>query len=554
MTAVTTIYPAKKIITMYPEQPFAEAVAVMDGRILGVGDTAELVYWVKNSPFTPYEVDTVFQDNVLMPGLVDAHTHLEIQALIYSGHFVAQIPWPRPEGGFYPVYPSKADVLNRLRELDRELPPGEPLFGVAYDENKTGEFLHIKELDRISTSRPIFITNLVFHRFWANGFLLEKAGVDPAGPPLGVQTDEDGRPNGTLLEAAGLMAVLPAVPDLLGNMDRKMKRIMPLFTAAGNTTVCEALMGAVSVQGACQTLRKLLSEPDTNVRVIGLPWFKAGVQETGSLEGFIEWFKKAESESFDAFRVGPVKLYTDGSIVSRTSPIGWPGYWDGTKEGHYANDPEEVRRLLIGLHEAGISTVTHANSRPGCQVVLDAVREAQSLRYRPDMRHRIEHAYGITEAQLRLAGELGVNIQFFSTQIYYYGDAHLKLQGPNRARHITPTGTAKRLGVSWGFHNDPPGTPQLPWLGAWATIHRMTESGRVLGPEHRVTVEDVLRALTIEHAYQLFMDHEIGSIEFGKKADFCVLEADPLEIDSMELKDMPVWGTVYGGRPIPARG
>ena len=80
------------------------------------------------------------------------------------------------------------------------------------------------------------------------------------------------------------------------------------------------------------------------------------------------------------------------------------------------------------------------------------------------------------------------------------------------------------------------------------------ESGTVLGPKQRVTVDDALRAMTIEAAYQLHLNSEIGSIEFGKKADFCVLEADPLKIDPMELKDIPVWGTIFGGELSPVKG
>lgn len=552
MTAQTKIFLAKKIITMHPEQPFATALAVKDGRILAVGEPADIVHWIKLSPFTPYEVETTFEDKVLMPGLVDAHTHIEIQAFQYSGHFVAQIPWPRPEGDFFPVYPTKADVLNRLKELDKELPPDELLYGVAYDENKTGEFLHIKELDEVSTKRSILVSNLVFHRFWANSFLLQKAGIDPNNLPPCVETDADGNPNGTLIEGEGLMTVLPALPGLADITEEKIRSILPLFAAAGNTTVCDAGLGALGLQKALDTFQNIFSKPDVKLRVIGLPWALTGIPAEGSLEGFIDLIRKEYARPSDKFRIGAVKLYLDGSIISRTSPIGWPGYWDGTPEKQMQGDPEVIREQIIHLHEVGISTATHANSRPGCQVVLDAVREAQYRCYRPDMRHRIEHAYGINEAQLRLAKELGVAIQFFTTQIYYYGDAHLKLQGPNRAHHITPTGTAKRLGVSWGFHNDPPGTPQLPWIGAWATVHRMTEEGTILGPEHRVTVGDALRAMTIEHAYQLHLDHEVGSIELGKKADLCVLEADPLEIDPMELKDIPVWGTIFAGDPNPA--
>jgi len=554
MSAKTTIFPAKKIITMFPEQPVASAVAVKDGRILAVGPLDDISGWVKNSPFGPYEVDATFENKILMPGLVDAHTHVELQALIYSGHFVAQIPWPRPEGGFFPVYPTKDDVLNRLKELDRQLPPGQVLYAVAYDENKTGAFLHIDELDDVSTDRPILVSNLVFHRFWTNSFLLKKAGIKTNNVPDGVQTDPDGKPTGTLIEAKGLLCVLPAVPEVADISAEKIESILPLFTAGGNTTVTEAAFGALGFDRALATFRGLLSKPDVNVRVMGFPWARDGIAQAGSVDNFIDAVKKADSEASDKFRIGPVKLYTDGSIISRTSPIGWPGYWDGSAEGHMQGDPEQITDQIIRFHDAGLSTITHANSRPGCQVVLDAVRQAQSRHYRPDMRHRMDHAYNITEYQLRLARELGMTVQFFTTQIYYYGDDHLKLQGPDRAHQITPTGTAKRLGVPWGFHNDPPGTPQLPWVAAWATVHRMTaESGTILGPNQRVPVEDVLRAMTIEAAYQLHLDREIGSIAFGKKADFCVLEADPLEIDPMELKDIPVWGTIFGGEPNPAQ-
>ena len=547
-----TIYLARNIITMNPEQPFARAVAVKDGRILAIGALEDVKYWVEHSPFAPYHVEAIFQDKVLMPGIVDAHTHVELQALIYTGHFVAQIPWPKPGGGFHPVFPTKMDVLQRLKAIDESLPPDEPLYAVAYDENKVGGFLHIDELDAVSKTRPILVSNLVFHRFWANSALLNKAGISKEDLPPGIECDESGQPNGTLIESTGLISVLPALPDLVNITRDKIENILPLFAQGGNTTICDAAVGALGFQKSIDTFKSLLSTPDTNIRIVALPWAKTGVVEAGSLENFIDLVKKAEVEAVDPFRIGPVKLYTDGSIISRTSPIGWPGYWDGSPEGHMENDPKEIREMLIRCHEAGLSTVTHANSRPGCQIVLDAVKEAQSIKYRPDIRHRIDHAYNITSSQLRQAKELGVAVQFFTPQIYYYGDAHLKIQGPDRAHHMAPTGTAKRLGVSWGFHNDPPGTPQLPWLGAWATVHRRTlDSGIVLGPEQCVTVEDALRAMTIEAAFQLHLDSEIGSIEFGKRADFCVLEEDPLEIDPMKLKEIPVWGTLFSGKPHP---
>ena len=553
MQAQTKIFTARKIITMVPEQPFATAVAVKNGRILAVGELEDVAYWIERSPFAPYEVDTTFQDRVLMPGLVDAHTHLELQALIYSGHFVAQIPWPRTNGGFFPVYPTKQDVLDRLKALDRELPPGQLLYAAGYDENKTGAFLHIDELDAVSTTRPILVSNLVFHRYWVNSFLLEKAGIAPGKMPDGVQTDTRGKPDGTLIEGKGFFCVMPAIPELADVGPEKIRSILPLFTAGGITTATEAAFGALGWEKALKTFSDLFSRPEVNTRTVALPWVREGISETGSLENFIHEVQQARRQAFDRFRIGAAKLYTDASIISRTAPIGWPGYWDGSTEGHMQTPPEDITSQIIRLHAAGISTVTHTNTRAGCQIVLEAVKEAQCRHYRPDMRHRMDHAYNISEHQLRLAKELGMAVQFFSPQIYYYGEAHLRLQGPDRARHLTPTGTARRLGVSWGFHNDPPGTPQLPWTAAWVAVHRTTrDSGMVLGPEHRVSVQEALWAMTIEAAYQLHLDHEIGSIAFGKQADFCVLEADPLEIDPMELKDIPVWGTVFAGEPNPA--
>ncbi len=553
MQTQTKIFTARRIITMVPEQPFATAVAVKDGRILAVGETEDVVHWIRQSPFVPCEVDTTFQDRVLIPGLVDAHTHLELQALIYSGHFVAQIPWPRIGGGFFPVYPTKQDVLDRLRELDRQLPPGELLYAAGYDENKAGGFLHIDELDAVSTHRPILVSNLVFHRYWVNSHLLEKAGITAGNIPDGVQTDARGRPDGTLIEGKGFFCVMPAIPELANIGVKKIQTVLPLFTSVGITTATEAAFGALGLKKAIATFRELFCGPQANTRAVVLPWVREGITETGSLDDFIRTVRQLRRQASDKFRVGAAKLYTDASIISRTAPIGWPGYWDGSPEGHMQTPAEDIRDQIIRLHAEGISTVTHTNTHAGCQLVLEAVREAQCRQYRPDMRHRMDHAYNISESQLRLARELGMTVQFFIPQIYYYGDAHLKLQGPDRARHMTPTGTARRLGVCWGFHNDPPGTPQLPWMGAWTAVHRRTcESGTVLGPEHRVSVAEALRAMTIEAAYQLHLDHEIGSIAFGKRADFCVLDADPLEIDPAELKDIPVWGTVFAGDPNPA--
>ena len=112
--------------------------------------------------------------------------------------------------------------------------------------------------------------------------------------------------------------------------------------------------------------------------------------------------------------------------------------------------------------------------------------------------------------------------------------------------------TALRCGVPFGMHSDAPVTPLGPLFTAWCAVNRRTLSGRILGEEERITVPDALHAITLDTAWTLKMDHEIGSIECGKFADFAVLEDDPLAVSPERLKDVRVWGTVIGGQVMPA--
>jgi predicted amidohydrolase YtcJ len=112
--------------------------------------------------------------------------------------------------------------------------------------------------------------------------------------------------------------------------------------------------------------------------------------------------------------------------------------------------------------------------------------------------------------------------------------------------------TALAHGVPLAIHSDAPITPLGPLFTAWCAVHRLTASGRVLGEHERISVGDALRAITLGAAYTLKLDGEIGSIECGKRADFCVLEDDPLTVPPAKLKDIAVWGVVQGGRVFAA--
>jgi predicted amidohydrolase YtcJ len=129
------------------------------------------------------------------------------------------------------------------------------------------------------------------------------------------------------------------------------------------------------------------------------------------------------------------------------------------------------------------------------------------------------------------------------------GHAHAQ-----RYHSLAPCASALREGVSFSFHSDAGVTPLGPLHTMWCAVNRITPSGRVLGEAEKITVAQALKGATIDAAYQLHLDHEIGSLEAGKQADFAVLHDDPLAVDPMALKDVAVWGTVLGGRKFKAAG
>jgi predicted amidohydrolase YtcJ len=148
---------------------------------------------------------------------------------------------------------------------------------------------------------------------------------------------------------------------------------------------------------------------------------------------------------------------------------------------------------------------------------------------------------------------LGICANFFANHLWYWGDQHYELTvGPERANRMQPCATAKREGVHFSLHSDANVTPLGQLHTMWCVVNRVTPSGRVLGEYEKISAYDALYAVTVDAAYQLHLDHEIGSIEAGKLADFAVLEENPLEVDPMHIKDIGIWGTVVGGIKYPA--
>jgi hypothetical protein len=213
--------------------------------------------------------------------------------------------------------------------------------------------------------------------------------------------------------------------------------------------------------------------------------------------------------------------------------------------------PEQLNPLVAELHNAGYQIAIHGNGDAAIDAAINAYRLAQKANPRPNARHRIEHCQTAREDQLDAIAELGISPSFFVSHTYYWGDRHRDIfLGPERGVRISPLKSALQRGIRFSIHSDCPVTPVSPLFCVHAAVNRLTSSGKVLGPEFRLTPEEALRAVTIDSAWQTFEEDIKGSIEVGKLADFTILDRNPLKIAPEQIRNIEVKEVVIGGEKV----
>jgi predicted amidohydrolase YtcJ len=256
------------------------------------------------------------------------------------------------------------------------------------------------------------------------------------------------------------------------------------------------------------------------------------------------------ARSTDKLRLGAVKLMTDGSIQGWTARVKWPGYVGGQPNGLWNIAPDQISEMCATLHAAGVQMHIHVNGDQASDVAIEALEQALRAHPWAGHRHVLQHGQMMGVDQFKRCAELGLCVNLFANHIWYFGDQHVALTiGEDRARRMDAVRSALDAGVNTAIHSDAPVTPMGPLFTAWCAVNRHTMSGRTLGPEQCITVDEALHAITLGAAYTLRLDAEIGSIEAGKRADFAVLAHDPTSVDPTALRDIRVLGTVFGGRP-----
>jgi predicted amidohydrolase YtcJ len=535
---------ARKILTMNPRQPVATHVAIRDGKILSVGTLDDIRQW------TDAEPDTRFADKVLMPGLVEGHSHL-MEGAMWSAVYVGFYERRGPDGTRWPGLQSLDAVIERLQDAQCTLADdAAPLLAWGFDPIFFGsERLTVAQLDRVSAARPIAILHASVHLMNVNSPMLALAGIDEDTDVDGIVKDSNGALTGELQEFAAMFPVYRVIGAKLSlsasdNPDaiRDFGKVAQL---AGVTTATD-LLNDLSDKGM-RNLAEVTRDARFPIRLV--PAF--GPQR--SPEGGPQRVHDAMRLNTDKLRFGPVKFIVDGSIQGFTARLRWPGYVNGRSNGLWLIPPEQFVETFLPFHLAGLQLHIHTNGDEATELVLDAIETILNRHPRSDHRHTLQHCQMADRRQLARAARLGMCVNFFSNHLYYWGDAHYaQTMGAERANRMDAAGTAAELGITFGLHSDAPITQLNPLFTAWCAVRRETASGRVLGEAERLSVPDALRAITLGAAYTIGMDHVAGSIESGKFADFAVLHDDPLDVPPERLAQMRVWGTILGGRVFQA--
>ena len=534
-----TVYAAGKIITMDRNMPEATHVAVRGGIVLAVGGPDCADSWGEET-----RLDDRFADRVFMPGLIEAHAHVMaggVSRYCYVGHY----PRTGVEGGVWEGAKSNDAIVEKLREVAESMSTNAPVVGWGFDPAFVeGPRLDRSLLDKVAREQPVVLFHSNFHVLTANTKALELAGLDAGADIEGLCVAPDGTLTGELQEFKAMTPVMNMAGISVSGLsdERSVRDYGRLARRCGVTTIAD--LSSDLFEEEVRMLLRVTSEPEFPIRYSPVMAATEVEPEEAAARA-----KALAKRSTSKLFLGSAKLFTDGTIQGRTAKLKPPGYMTGRDNGIWNMDMDDFRNSVRVLHEAGVKIHIHANGDEATEESIRAFEAAMLACPNPDLRHTLEHSQLAGIDQFKRMRALGLTVNLFANHLHYFGDVHwTSTVGPDRARRMNACADAWEVfGGDFAIHSDAPVTPLAPLKTAWCAVNRQTESGRRLGVSQQLTVPQALHCITMGAAYVLKLDDRVGSIKCGKQADFCVLGADPLEVDPGELDSVPVIATILGG-------
>jgi predicted amidohydrolase YtcJ len=528
---------------------FAQAVAILGGRIVAVGTDAEI------QPYVAANTKAVdLGGRLALPGFIDAHVHFLggsfqlLQVNLKNTHDEAEFTW-------------------LIAERAKTLPKGRWILGGNWDEEAWPDATLPTRwmIDAATPDNPVYISRYDGHAGLANSLALKLAGItkvtkDPEGGVI-VRDPKTGEPTGVLKDAAqdlvGRVIPNPSNEEVIEALHAGLQEAARL----GVTTVDDMALGDSTPNGDFTGEIRLLRRAERE------GWLTCRFYEATPIE---QWKRLADagiSHNFgDEFiQMGAVKGFADGSIGSRTAWMFEPYTDDAGNFGlpmAIMDPPSKMEAAIRGADDAGIQIAIHAIGTRADAEMLGIYRKVEEENHRSasgagSPRFRIEHAQHLRPQDFAAFAKLGI---IASMQPYHAIDDGRWVEkriGPERARWSYAWRSMLDAGALLAFGTDWPVAPLNPLLGVYAAVTRETLDGKNPGgwiPEEKITLEEALRAYTYGSAYAAFQEKDKGTIAPGRLGDIVVLSDDLFSIPPDQIKDAHVVLTVVGGRIVHREG
>ena len=537
-----TIFYGGPIVTVNAKNEEVQALAVQNGKIVAVGDKDAITKEWQSSATKVIDL----QGQTLMPGFVEPHVHIIITS-VFEGIGLNLSNFTLP-------YDTKETLITKMKAHLKTIPQGGWLFGFGVDPSRTTPFmaeLNADDLDQVSKDVPIFIVNQSGHIGYVNHKAIEIAGVtnktpNPPGGGIFVK-DAKGNLTGKLVEPPSYLPFMakmpnPTEPQLLGAIQGTMKKM----ASTGVTTASDMSVGGnFGVDKEVAIYKGMFAKNMSPIRVRGYLFSE-------SMPAGFNAIKPNDGD--DQLRFIGIKYISDGSTQGLTAalkdPYTYPknSKWSGALNFKDA----DIYSSMKSYFDQGWQISTHSNGDKAIDQTLNSYSKLLAGNPKPqDRRLRIEHFTVNNESQVKKAVKLGVVPSFTIGHVDYWGAAfNDHIIGPERAKRIDPAGDFKRAGGKFTLHSDTPvsNVGPLNYISEEVTRLWQLPPQKVLGPDQAVSVDDAIRAVTIDAAYQVFADNIVGSLEVGKQADLVVLEKNPRKTPPAEIRNIKVKETWVDGK------
>ena len=514
------------IYTIDNAQPRAQAFAVKNGRFLAVGSSAD-VRNLATSDTTVLDAEGM----TITPGFIDAHTHPA-----YAGIFeLTQVNVDLR---------SIAEIQAAISERARNTPAGQWVIAFKYDDTKVrdGRKLTRKDLDVAAPNHPVRVTHRGGHTSWYNSKAFELAGItaETPDPPHGKFYHDGNELNGLVAEQANA----PFERIIPSGSNREQRQagvalISKLMTASGLTSVHDAL-----------TTREYATAYEDAYKA-GELGFRVYMMLRGTAYDDVKNSGLYTGLGDEYLRIGGVKFTADGSASERTMRMSTPYVGRPTDFGILNMTQQELHDAVEEAHRKRFQIGVHGNGDVAIDMVLNAYERVQKLWPRSDPRHRIEHCSLVNPDLLKRIKAVGAIPTPFYTYIHYHGNKWVEY-GAEKMRWMFAHRSFIDFGIPVAAGSDYIPGPFEPLMAIQSMVTRKDMSGRVWGPNQKITVDEALRVCTINGAHASFEENLKGSITEGKLADFVMLAEDPHDVDPDRIKEIEVARTVVGGKTVHA--